>query len=176
MIKRLSVRGVALASSVMAILLFGCSSNGFLPLDPDARAAGRDLLSVLETGDPDRFRHYLQTQTALSVDRFFSDDARRFLFDGDWVRQSDNNGRSIVELINEDDLAIEGAVQPDGSIIMLFIPEAHLRLATEDPEFFSNQWMRKYFACSFSRFDGQWQLSNNICFAESGGPFHSPYG
>lgn len=159
---------------VTTSLFASCAVDGFRPYDPEAGSAGLELLSVIETGDPERFRRYLRTQTELDDEILFGEDARRFIYDGDWVRQFDEDGKSVIEIIADGSIEIQEAPQPDGTIILIFIPMQYSKESLE-PEFYYDQWMRKYFACRFAKIEDRWQLSTNICFAESGGPFPEDY-
>ncbi len=127
------------------------------------------------------------------------DDVAGFLYDGDYMRGHNTDARSVVEImvlgslrihivrdeggpaeiVSSPKLAGEKArvvsVETGGRATVLFVPEqfeAQLQVAS----FYSERWMRDYFACEFHLIDGRWVFLYNICFAESGGPYHEPYG
>jgi len=127
------------------------------------------------------------------------DDVAGFLYDGDHVRGFNPEARSVVEIIALGPLRVhilrekggsatvisspklpgEKArgvkVDTGGRATVLFVPEqfeAQLRVDS----FYSERWMRDYFACEFHLIEDRWVLLYNICFAESGGPYHEPYG
>ena len=143
-------------------------------IDPNVESAGLELLSAIETGEPDRLRHYLRTRTELDDEDLFQEDARNFVYDGNWLRQFSEDAKSVIEIIAEGEIELLPAPQPDGTIILVFIP-ARYAMDARKPEFFSDQWMRKYFACWFALTKDGWQLSTNLCFAETGGPFPVDY-
>ncbi len=191
--KEFLISPVKLAIVIGAVVaLAGCRTEPPSPPDdPEAIAAGRELLAVLETGEPEQLKHYLATQTNLLDLTSLSEDALGFFYDGEWIRQYDPQGRSIVEIIALDDIEILAPLQPDGSVILEFVPKRYLHAIYEMPEpvfetrewmrneiyempepgFETSEWMRKYFACWFKKVDGRWQLWMNLCFAESDGPF-----
>ena len=153
------------------VALPGCQTDRqSRSLDVDASTAGRELLAVLETGQAEQLERYLSSRTDLLGPQALTEDARRFVYDGGWVRRFDPNGKSIVEIVAEGDLEILGALQPDGSIILSFVPLRYRKEARQ-ATFYVQQWMRKYFACRFEKAVGRWQLSENLCFAETDGPY-----
>ena len=65
--------------------------------------------------------------------------------------------------------------QQDGGTTVFFIPE-QLKEQARVVSFYSERWMRDYFACEFHLIDGRWVLLYNICFALTDGPYPEPYG
>lgn len=122
-----------------------------------------------------------------------------FLYDGDVVRTYSPDARSVVEImalgplqvhivrekggpaavISSPKLPSEKArvvmVETGGRATVLFTPE-RFEWQAEVLSFYSERWMRDYFACEFHLIDGRWVLLYNICFAESDGPYPEPYG
>ncbi len=126
-------------------------------------------------------------------------DVAGFLYDGDHVRGYNPEARSVVEIMALGPLRVhilrekggptaaisslnplrENAqvvmVESGGRATVIFVPkqfEERLQVVS----FYSERWMRDYFACEFHLIDGRWVLLYNICFAGSGGPYHEPYG
>lgn len=157
--------------ALVVVTLIACQAKGpWRSVDPEAIAAGQELLAVLETGEPEQLEHYLATRTDLLGPVRLGEAARGHVYDGASIRRFNPRVRSIVEIIAEGDIEILGAAQPDGSVILAFIPRRYLQEALRF-EFYTDEWMRKFFACSFKKKDGRWQLARGICFAESGGPW-----
>lgn len=126
-------------------------------------------------------------------------DVAGFLYDGDFIRGYNPDARSVVEImalgrllirivreksgptavISSPKLPDEKArvlmIDTGGRVTVLFIPERFEEEA-QVVSFYSERWMRDYFACEFHLIDGRWVLLYNICFAESGGPYPEPYG
>lgn len=156
------------------VAMIGCQTRAPWPaVEPEAIAAGQELLAVLETGEPERLEHYLATRTDLLGPEWLTESARRFVYDGKSIRQSYPRGRSIMEIIALGDIEIIGPLQPDGSAILEFVPKRYLHEIheTREPAFETSEWMRKFFACWFKKVDGRWQLWMNVCFASTDGPF-----
>ena len=127
------------------------------------------------------------------------EDVAGFLYDGDSIRENSPDARSVVEIMALGPLqihilrekvdrvtVISSPQQPgekarvvtlntEGRATVLFVPEQFEEQLQVD-SFYSERWMRDYFACEFYLIDGRWVLPYNICFAESGGPYHEPYG
>lgn len=175
--RRLLASTARLTVFISALVAFaGCRTEGpWLSVDPEAIAAGRKLLAVLETGQPARLESYFASHSDLLGPEPLTEDARGLVYDGESVRRFNPRARSIVEIIALGEIEILGAPQADGSVILSFVPGRYLPDA-ERPEFFTNEWMRKYFACRFKKVDGRWQLWMNVCFASTGGPYPPDYG
>lgn len=127
------------------------------------------------------------------------DNVAGFLYDGNHVRGYNSEARSVVEIMALGPLGVhivrekggptavisfpklpsEKArsvmVDTGGRATVLFVPE-QFETQLKVGSFYSERWMRDYFACEFHLIDGRWVLLYNICFAESGGPYHEPYG
>lgn len=167
-------------SSLMAIVavwaLIGCAAQRpAADLDPGAEAAARAFLAVVATGRAADLRSHLDAQESGIGGTALTDEARRLVFDGAWLRDFVPGGRSITELASMGDPALLGATQPDGSVIVSFVPPQYAAEATE-MAFFTEQWMRRYFACRFAPAGDRWVLAENLCFAESDGPYPVPAG
>lgn len=132
--------------------------------------AGQEILAVLKTGEPERLEHYLATRTDLLGPERLTKESREHVYDGESIRRSHPRLKSIVDIIALGEIEILGSWPVEGSVILSFVPRRYLRDA-ERPEFFTDEWMRKYFACWFKKVDGRWQLAWNICFGETGGPY-----
>ena len=66
-------------------------------------------------------------------------------------------------------------VDTGGRATFLFVPEqfeAQLKVGS----FYSERWMRDYFACEFHLIDGRWAAAVQHLFALTDGPFPEPYG
>jgi hypothetical protein len=127
------------------------------------------------------------------------DDVAGFLYDGDYIRGHNTDVRSVVEIMALGSLRIhilrdEGGptavisspklageksrvvmVKTDGRATVLFVPE-QFEEQLQVGSFYSERWMRDYFACEFHLIEGHWVLLYNICFASTDGPYPEPYG
>ncbi len=103
------------------------------------------------------------------------DDVAGFLYDGDYIRGFSPDVRSVVEIMSLGLLRVQVVRENGNRATALFIPEQF----EEQPRsvtFYSERWMRDYFACEFHLIDGRWVLLYNICFALTDGPYPKPYG
>lgn len=105
----------------------------------------------------------------------FENDVAGFLYDGDYLRRNHPDVRSVVEIMALGPLLIHMEPQQDGGVIVLFLPE-QFEEQLQVVSFYSERWMRDYFACEFHLIDGRWVLLYNICFALTDGPYPEPYG
>lgn len=102
--------------------------------------------------------------------------SERVFFGGEPARDAfPLKGRTMVEIANAAKVRIEVARQDDGSYIVSFID------MTGNPgplslEFFTEQWMQRYYACWFKKIGDRWKIVMNFCFNETDGPYAQEYG
>lgn len=125
---------------------------------------------MLQTGQPARLEHDLASRTDLLGPERLTKGSREHVYEGGSIRRFNPRARSIAEIIALGDIEIPGAPQPDGSVILSFVPGRYVQEARRSA-FYTDEWMRKHLACWFRKADGRWQLAWNICFAETGGPY-----
>ena len=154
------------------IALAGCQAKQQWQLiDPEAIAAGREFLAVLETGEPSRLEDYLATRTDLLGPEELDAAARDSLYDGVWKSRNKWAGKTHTAIVAEGDIQILGAAAPDGEVVTLFFVPGRYLPETQPPEFFKYNGMMNFFACRFRKVDGRWQLWLNICEISTDGPF-----
>ena len=103
------------------------------------------------------------------------DEVAGFLYDGHYIRGSNPDARSVMGIMALGPLQVHILWERGNRATVLFVPEQFEEQLQVD-SFYSERWMRDYFACEFHLIDGRWILLYNICFSESGGPYHEPYG
>ncbi len=194
--KRIGVLGVALGMSVG--LLVGCANLG-TETDTRLDKTVETLLEAIRARDDGVILSLAANPQAFGENDRLQGDVAGFLYDGDHVRGYNPEARSVVEIMALGPLRAhilrekggpatvisspkpprENAqvvmVESGGRATVLFVPEQFEEQLQVD-SFYSERWMRDYFACEFHLIDGRWVLLYNICFAESGGPYHEPYG
>jgi hypothetical protein len=179
-------------------LIAGCVT---LETETDARLdkTVETLLEAIRARDDSVILSLAANPQAFGENGRLQDDVAGFLYDGDHVRGFNPEARSVVEIIALGPLRVhivrekggpaavisspkpprENAqvvmVESGGRATVLFVPEQFEEQLQVD-SFYSERWMRDYFACEFHLIDGRWVLLYNICFAGSGGPYHEPYG
>ncbi len=169
---RLGVLVVALA--LVVTLLSGCANPR---TEADARLDNtiETLLDAIRTQDDGAILSLEANPPNFGERGRLEDDVAGFLYDGDFVRTYNPDARSVVEIIARGPLRIRIVRQQDGGTTVFFIPEQFKEQARV-VSFYSERWMRDYFACEFHLIDGRWVLLYNICFALTDGPYPEPYG
>jgi len=179
-------------------LLAGCA-NPRTEADVRLDKTVETLLDAIRTRDDSAILSLAANPPNFGKRGRLEDDVAGFLYDGDFVRTYNPDARSVVEImalgrllirivrekggptavISSPKLPDEKArvlmIDTGGRVTVLFIPERFEEEA-QVVSFYSERWMRDYFACEFHLIDGRWVLLYNICFAESGGPYPEPYG
>ncbi len=179
-------------------LIAGCAT---LETETDARLdkTVETLLEAIRARDDGVILSLAANPQAFGENGRLQGDVAGFLYDGDHVRGYNPEARSVVEIMALGPLRVhilrekggpatvisspkpprENAqvvmVESGGRATVLFVPE-QFEERLQVVSFYSERWMRDYFACEFHLIDGRWVLLYNICFAESGGPYHEPYG
>ena len=133
------------------------------------------LLSAIRARDDSTIMSLAAKPQTHNKDGRFEYDVAGFLYDGDYIRGYNADARSVVEIMALGPLLIHKEPQENGGVIVLFLPE-QFEDQLQVISFYSERWMRDYFACEFRLIEGRWVLSYNICFAMTDGPFPEPYG
>jgi hypothetical protein len=133
------------------------------------------LLSAIRARDDSTIMSLAANPQTHNKDGRFEYDVAGFLYDGDYIRGYNADARSVVEIMALGPLLIHKEPQENGGVIVLFLPE-QFEDQLQVISFYSERWMRDYFACEFRLIEGRWVLSYNICFAMTDGPFPEPYG
>ena len=179
-------------------LLVGCAN---LETETDARLdkTVETLLEAIRARDDGVILSLAANPQDFGENGRLQDDVAGFLYDDDYVRGFNPEARSVVEIMALGPLRIHILREKGGSATVIFspkLPGEKARSAMVDtggratvlfvPEqfeaqlkvgsFYSERWMRDYFACEFHLIDGRWVLLYNICFALTDGPFPEPYG
>jgi hypothetical protein len=160
---------VGLAVSLIA----GCAN---LENETDARLDKtiQTLLDAIRARDDGAILSLAASPQTFSEGGRFIEDVAGFLYDGDYIRGYNPDARSVVEIMALGSLRVHIVHQQDGATV-LFIPERFEEQA-QVGSFYSERWMRDYFACEFHLIDGRWVFIYNVCFASTDGPYPKPYG
>jgi len=179
-------------------IIIGCAT---LETETDARLnrTVETLLEAVRARDDGAILALTANPQDFSENGRLKDDVAEFLYDGDHTRGHNPDARSVVEIMSLGPLRVhivrdedgpaaivsspmlsgEKArvvmVETGGRATVLFVPE-QFDEQLQVGSFYSERWMRDYFACEFHLIEDRWVLLHNICFAGSGGPYHEPYG
>lgn len=123
----------------------------------------------------DRNEHVLVKKYASSAPSFTTDgklnqDIHDFLYN----QHASEGWSSVQDIVTPEDMAIKLISQKGNVVTALFFKEQYEEDAN-DIEFLRNEWMKKYFACEFEVVGDNLFFYQNICFAETDGPFPPEY-
>ena len=179
-------------------LLVGCANLG---TETDARLdkTVETLLEAVRARDDGVILSLAANPQDFGENGRLMEDVAGFLYDGDYIRGYNPDARSVMEIMALGPLRVhilrekggptavisspnrprENAqvimVESGGRATVLFVSE-QFEERLQVVSFYSERWMHDYFACEFHLIEDRWVLLYNICFAESGGPYHEPYG
>jgi hypothetical protein len=155
-------------------LIAGCTN---LETETDARLDKtiETLLEAIRARDDGAILSLAANPRDFGKNGRLEDDVAGFLYDSGYIRGNNPDARSVVEIMALGSLRIRIVREVGGRATVLFIPE-QFEDQLQVVSFYSERWMRDYFACEFHLIEDRWVLLYNICFAESGGPYPEPYG
>jgi hypothetical protein len=82
--------------------------------------------------------------------------------------------KSVLDIASSVDYKFKVIWQSE-SIFTLLITKSKYYSGFDNVEFLENKWMDEYIACEFILKDSRILLYQNVCFAETGGPFPVDY-
>ena len=166
---------IRLSKSVLLIGLGLFILNSPLRAEEEWRGVSDQLLEAVRAQDMAALLSIFRSPQYYQDDKEVMADLKDYFWDGEWVKRRFQDGKSIYEIAMIEDILQIGALQPDGTFIVVYMPNSQAS-AMQSPGFFENQWMRVYFACRFGKVEGVWKLVGIPCFYESAGPYSEPYG
>ena len=179
-------------------LIAGCANPG---TTADARLDKtiETLLEAIRARDDGAVLSLAANPQVFGENGRLRDDVAGLLYDGDYMRGHNLDARSVVEIMALGPLRVhivrdEGgpaeivsspklpgekarvvSIETGGRATVLFVPE-QFEEQLQVISFYSERWMRDYFACEFHLIEDRWVLLYNICFASTDGPYPEPYG
>jgi hypothetical protein len=99
-------------------------------------------------------------------------------FDGDYLRQSNPDLKSMQELARMDRVFIFSMDATQRPVIFNYMPYEYFQELEADnmEDVLKNGWLKEYFSCAFDLIDGEWRLVQNLCYAGTDGPHSGNYG
>ena len=136
----------------------------------DVRKA-RVFLEHLLARDEESIVKYLGKSRAFHS----GDKLNQEIYDFLYRRKMGEEWKSVLEIASLGSLGIKIVPQGSNVITVLYFP-TRFQTEIEDERFLVNEWMKKYFACEFEAVGDGWEFYQNVCFAETDGPFPPEYG
>ena len=157
--------------------VIGCqsSADGSLALAKNEQvpslAQAEEFLGYLLVRDEKSIIKYMGDSEIFLTDGKISQDIIDFLYAGN----KQGGWKSVLEIAKLDKVSIKLIKQKNNVITVLFYPRKYSN-QMNDLSFLENEWMKKYFACEFEIINGTWEFYQNVCFAETDGPYPPEYG
>ncbi|MDH5434805.1 MAG: hypothetical protein OEY19_12750 [Gammaproteobacteria bacterium] len=126
----------------------------------------KTFLSILLNKDEKGIIQYMGKSDVFLTNGKINEDIMDFLY------KSEQAWKSVNDIAAIDKLNFKIIPQESEVVTVIYYPEK-FKNKIEDIQFLEKEWMEKYFACEFEEIDGKWTFYQNVCFAETGGPFHS---
>ena len=131
---------------------------------------GRFIKALVEKNETVLVKEYLESSENFTHQGRLNDNIYRFLYYGNTVLKT----KPVGEIFSLDDYRVKIIWQND-AIITLLISSANNFPHLEGVGFLEKRWMKDYVACEFIIKDDKLVFYQNVCFAETGGPFHAEY-
>lgn len=96
------------------------------------------------------------------------------IFDFLYIPDEAANKKSINQIIKHNNYSLK-IIWQNSSVFTVLLTSLENERNLSDIEFLKSQWMVGYIACEFEQKDGKLYLYQNVCFAETDGPFPQPY-
>lgn len=141
----------------------------------DIDKAEQRLIDAIRSHEEGAILELLDEPTSFMIGPQLRPEIAQFLWNSDTPHSSGRTIQSVAALIRASPVMTVRTEQTDGSIIVIFIPERFTTLA-QTSNFYRQQWMKKYFSCRFKLIGDLWKIIENVCFAETDGPFPPDYG
>lgn len=147
-------------------LIFSCSaavSDSSLDLDKEIDTFVKVLV---EKDEAKLVTDYLTSSASFSKEGKLNSEIYDFLY------KADANGKkkSVNEIVSLGDYKTK-VIWQKNNVFTLLIAKAIDFKSLETLEFLENSWMINYISCEFVIKSGKLTFYQNVCFAETGGPF-----
>lgn len=124
------------------------------------------VINLLSRNEVFIVENYLESSPSFSENNHFTKDVAKFLYESN----SESGTSSVLDIVTENNFAIKILWQSEIIFTAIVVSRDNFK-ELNDLNFLQHEWMRKYFACEFIVKDDAVLLYQNVCFAETGGPF-----
>ena len=128
------------------------------------------VVALLDRNEEYLVEKYLKSSPTFSSNGKFTKEIAYFLYGKD-----DKSGKkSVLDLFSRDNFKTKIIWQKDNVFTLIVVHEKDYN-KLDDLRFLEQEWMKQFLACEFILKDGNIVLYQNVCFAETGGPFPVDY-
>ena len=149
---------------ITCIFHVACTANGNAV---DELKVEEFLTYLLGQNEEVLVEKYADNSPSFSVDDKLNEEISNFLYE---PRSENSQDKSVLQLTIGGRPLFKIVPQDHGVLTILFF-NAGDEHNLEKLAFLQNEWMKRYFACEFEVVDGELHFYQNICFAETDGPF-----
>jgi hypothetical protein len=157
-------------SLLTIVLIFSCNattSNSKQNLDAKIYTF---VKALVEKDEAKLVTYYLASSNTFSKNGKLNPDIYNFLY-----KSGDNSKQKAVnDIVAINDFKTK-IIWQKADVFTLLIAKSKDIEKFESLNFLENYWMISYIACEFIVVDGKLEFYQNVCFAETGGPFPTDY-
>ena len=113
---------------------------------------------------------YLESSKSFSTQGKLNTDIYNFLYMSD----QKNGTKAVTEIVTINNYKTKVIWQSD-DVLTLLITNSNNYSQFNSIKFLENSWMKEYIACEFIVKENKLVFYQNVCFAETGGPFSKDY-
>jgi hypothetical protein len=143
------------------------------PVPPELRETAASVAQALAQGDLVTLQALAENSADFNPETREGAETYRSYFTTDY--KSIGGKPPLAGLIAGDKVVSRVFVESESKATTYFIPKRFVRDSLSERKFFDKMFMKKYFACTFTRVNGKWKISGS-CFAGTSGPFASDVG
>lgn len=159
-------------SVFLLTLIFVCSCQVIDAKKNDAIQGEMNqfILALLDKNEEYLVEKYLNSSPTFSSNGKFTKEIVYFLYGKD----DKSEKKSVLDLFSKDNFKTKIIWQNDKVFTLIVVHETNYD-KLDDLGFLQQEWMRKYLACEFISKNEGIVFYQNVCFAETGGPFPIDY-
>jgi hypothetical protein len=124
------------------------------------------ILDLLDRNEEKLVKKYLESSPNFSLNGKLTKDIANFLYNTD----SKSGMQSVLNIVSKNNFRAKIIWQKEDKFTVVVIDESKYDKLNE-LSFLENEWMKQYFACEFILRGDLILLYQNVCFAETDGPF-----
>lgn len=128
------------------------------------------VLEIIGKNEKIIVEKYLHNSKSFTKDGKINPDISKFLFG-----KNNSHSNGILSIVSKENFTIKSISQGNNIYTVLVTNKQHSG-DLENISFLQNHWMLDYFACEVEIKSDQISLYQNVCFAETDGPFPIDHG
>jgi len=128
------------------------------------------VLAMLDRNEEYLVEEYLKSSPTFSSNEKFTKEIAYFLYG----RDAKSGKKSVLDFFSRDNFKTKIIWQKDNVFTLIVVHEKNYN-KLDELSFLQQEWMKQFLACEFVLKDEGIVLYQNVCFAETDGPFPVDY-